>query len=149
MKKSNLDQNAQKKIQFRNYIRLFEKTAFGYNFAPQEFPNQKHTKVKEHVFQFRHFPKSNIASESRFLIKSYIISKLIFFLSVSVHISKSKEWDFPVHFQFLCTRVQGVSSGQEANYFAKWLVFTSKTAVGDREVFILTSHMLYPIIVTS
>ena len=64
-------------------------------------------KVKVHVFRLGHFAKSKIKSESSCLIKSYIITILIFFGSVLVYILKIKKMDFPLYFQILRGRVWG------------------------------------------
>ena len=52
-------------------------------------------------FQFKHFPKSKIISESRFLKKYYIITIKKNFWRVLICILKKSKLDFPLYFQIL------------------------------------------------
>ena len=66
-----------KKIENSNYIELYEKNAFRFDFGPQgSAPTGKQALSLSCVFRFGHFLRSKIESESIFLIKYYLITIL-------------------------------------------------------------------------
>ena len=67
-----------------------------------KWPNQKTHEIRKytylHVFWFGHFPRSGIKSESRFLIRCYIITVLKKNLERFVLINGVKKNGFPIVF---------------------------------------------------
>ena len=83
-------------------------------------PNQKHMKVKVHVFRLGHFLMSKIKSESIFLIKYYIITILNFFWSILAYIAlqQTRQDSLPQ-----------VKLGKTLNLRLFWFVFLTKIKV--------------------
>ena len=81
LKRYFLRQNAPKKnLEQKSYRTLCLKCFQKQFWTSGSAPTRKRMKVKVQIFQFGHFPRSKIVSESSFYTKSYIITILNFFL---------------------------------------------------------------------
>ena len=87
-------------------------------------PTRKRMKVKVHAFWLGPYLWSKIESESIFLIKHYMITILKHFGAFQPIFNKVKKWILHCIFKS-CAEGFGFFSSEEANFFAKWLVFTS------------------------
>ena len=114
-----------KKMLNSNYVGLYEKTAFIFDFQPCKVPQPENTHFHFHAFfWFGHLPRVKIESKSSFLTKLYIIT-VINFLEHFVLYLKNKTFDIPLYFQIFRGRVPFFQAKKLNFLVAKCVVFTS------------------------